>query len=195
MGSKGFSELGEEMELSNAQSKGEKASPSVLLGRRIDLALTLIIMVIAIVFIYLLQSLPIRATFFPWFITISIMCVGTFYLIGKYKAPAKWDDQYVAKQDNPKDQDLGPAYFLAYRDGILRTIFVFFCLVIATFAFGQKFAVPLFLTIMLWTAKENKIVAILSGLFFFVIIEFVFGGLMSINLPVGYVIEWLGLDL
>ena len=46
-------------------------------GRKADWIIAVTIMVIAVVFIWMLQPLPQRATFFPWFITISILIIGT----------------------------------------------------------------------------------------------------------------------
>lgn len=177
----------------NAESEiRDDRQASILLGRRVDLTITLLIMVIAVVFIYLLQSLPERATFFPWFITISIMFVGSIYLTGKVRDPARWDNQYDPEAEAEHvENDLGPAYLVEYRSGVARASITFLLLILVTFAIGPKYSVPIFVTVMLLIGKENKIVAVLSGIFFLVITEYVFGNIMSINLPTGYFIDWL----
>lgn len=175
----------------NAHRDSETQPLSVKFGRRFDLIITLTILITAILFIYMLMDLPERATFFPWFITISIVLVAAIYLTSKYRNPSRWDEQYLPDDENPSDQDLGPAYLIAYGRSILRILLIFLGLVITTLALGQTYAVPLFVVIMLWVGKENKLVAIASGLLFYIIIRFVFGDMMSINLPVGYVIDWL----
>lgn len=170
----------------------KETTSSIILGRRIDWTITTTILIIGILFIFLLQSLPERATFFPWFITISIVVIGSLYMWGKVQKPDRWDEQYASTEDGEEiERDTGPAFMLKYRRGIARTLLYFTLLILSTFVIGPKYAVPLFVTLMLWISKENKIVAILSGLFFWLVIEFIFGRFMSINLPTGYLIDWL----
>ena len=159
-------------------------------GRKADWIMAVTIMVIAVVFIWMLQPLPQRATFFPWFITISILIIGTVYGVGKLRNPARWDAEY-----DPEEEfgDTGPPFLVEFRAGILRALVVFVCLIAGTMAFGPKLAVPVFVTIALWLNKENRIVAVLSGIAFWLAIHFVFGKSMSINLPTGYFTDALGL--
>lgn len=167
---------------------------AIALGRRIDWILTALIVFIAIGFIYMLQSLPQRATFFPWFITISIVVIATTYTIGKLRDPAKWDEHYNPRLgEDDIDVDTGPAFIVDHVQGIIRATVTFVLLVLGTMMIGPVFAVPIFVTISLWLNGENKIVAILSGIGFWMIVHFVFGEFMSINLPTGYLTETLGL--
>lgn len=162
-------------------------------GRRIDWIITVAILVIAVVFIYMLQSLPQRATFFPWFITISILTVGSVYIAGKFRLPGRWDAQYdPATEVEHGEHDTGPAFLVPYRRKILRALAIFLGLAIAAILVGPKFAVPIFVALALWLSGENRTAAVLSGIGFWVVVHFVFGGLMSINLPAGYLCELLG---
>lgn len=165
---------------------------SIQFGRRVDWTIAAIILIIAILFIYMLQSLPERATFFPWFITISIMIVSGIYMYGKIKKPEIWDDLYDPEAElDLAENDIGPPFIVAYKKQIARTLLIFSTLIFVTFLIGPKYSVPIFVTAMLWMSKENKIVAILSGIFFWIVIEFIFGNIMSINLPVGYIFDWI----
>lgn len=163
---------------------------TIRFGRRFDWVIALVIMVIAIGFIAMLQSLPQRATFFPWFITISIMLIGGIYCAGKIRRPDRWDGLYDPEADlDAGDVDTGPVFLFEHRRGILRFIAIFVGLILATMALGPEIAVPAFLAVMLWAGGESRIVAILSGVAFWLAIHFVFGDFMSINLPPGYLTE------
>ena len=166
---------------------------SVRFGRRVDWTLAIIIIVIGIVFIYLLQSLPQRATFFPWFITISIVIVGAVYTIGKWTRPSRWDAQYLPPDGVEEGNvDTGPAYLVPYMGRIVRSMLIFMAAVVAAIMIGPKFAVPIFVTVTLIMGGENKIGALISGVGFFLVIHYVFGEVMTINLPKGVLIEMIG---
>lgn len=180
--------------MSDLKDLPQDSRAAIRFGRQVDWTITIVIMVVAVVFILLLQSLPLRATFFPWFITISILTVGSVYAVGKLRNPARWDAHYdpEAEQEHGEERDTGPAFLVPYRFGILRALAIFIALVLGTIALGPKFAVPIFVTLALWLNGENKIAAVLSGLGFWLVIQFVFGKMMSINLPVGYLTDALG---
>lgn len=162
-------------------------------GRRIDWIITVVILVIAVVFIYMLQSLPQRATFFPWFITISILSVGAVYITGKFRLPGRWDAQYdPATEVEHGEHDTGPAFLVPYGRNILHALGIFLGLTISATLVGPKFAVPIFVALALWMSGENKIAAVLSGIGFWLVVHFIFGRLMSINLPTGYLFELFG---
>lgn len=147
-------------------------------------------MVIAIGFIAMLQSLPQRATFFPWFITISIMLIGGIYCFGKLRHPDRWDGLYDPEETTDQaERDTGPVFMFEHGRGILRAVAIFLGLVAGTLVLGPEIAVPLFLAAMLWTGGERKSVAILSGIGFWLVVHFVFGDAMSINLPSGFLTE------
>lgn len=165
---------------------------AIRFGRRADWIIAAVIMVVAVGFIYLLRNLPQRATFFPWFITISILTVGTAYAVGKLRSPSKWDAQYDPETETEHgEHDTGPAFLVPYMRGIARALAIFAGLVLATIAFGPEFAVPVFLAGSLWIAGENRLVAVLSGAGFWLVIHYVFGSFMSINLPVGFLVAAL----
>lgn len=171
----------------------EERMRAIILGRRADWIITIAIMVLAIIFIYLLQSLPERATFFPWFITTSIMLIGGIYSYGKWKRKDRWDAQYDPQAEvGAAESDTGPAFIVQYWRGIIKSLGTFFALIFATIILGPEFSVPLFVTASLWFNKESKIVAVLSGIGFWLVIHFVFGDFMSINLPTGYLIDLFG---
>lgn len=163
-------------------------------GRRVDWAIHIAIVLIGVLFIWMLQSLPQRATFFPWFITISILIVGTAYGIGKIRYPGKWDGQYdpETEGEHGAEIDTGPAYLVPYKTAILKAFVMFLGLVLFTMAMGSKISVPLFVAFMLWLNGENKIGAVVSGVAFWLAIHFIFFKAMSINLPTGYLTSALG---
>lgn len=168
---------------------------AIAFGRRLDWILTATIVLIAIVFIYMLQDLPQRATFFPWFITISIMIIATSYTVGKLRNPAKWDAHYNPMVDEDEvETDVGPTYIVAHTRGILIATATFIALILATMLIGPLYAVPVFVALSLALNGENKIVALLSGIGFWMVIHFIFGDAMSINLPTGYLTDALGLS-
>lgn len=165
---------------------------AIQFGRTGDWIIAVVIIVSAMLFIYMLWDLPERAVFYPSFITISIMVVGGFYTINKIRRPDAWDAQYDPKIVSAKaDADTGPAYLVPHLRAILRVFAVFIGFVCFTILLGPKFAVPAFVTLALWFNGENKLVAVGSGLVFFLIIHLVFGQFMSINLPIGIVQEYL----
>lgn len=171
----------------------EERRAAIRFGRRGDWIIAVTIMVIAIVFIYLLQSLPVRAKFYPWFITISVMLVGGVYAFIKLRNPAVWDAQYdPAIEMEQGERDTGPAYLVPHLRAVLRVFAVFLALVLAALALGPKIAVPIFVTLALWMNGENKVVAVLSGVAFWLVTHFVFGKAMSINLPAGFLLEVFG---
>lgn len=160
---------------------------AIKLGRRIDWILTAGIVIVAIVFIYMLQDLPQRATFFPWFITAAILLIAAVYSYGKFRKPGKWDAHFAPEIGKDGiEPDVGPTFIIGHKRGILIAVVSFVALVLTTMAIGPEFAVPLFVTVSLALNGENKIVAVLSGVAFWLIIHFVFGDFMSINVPTGY---------
>lgn len=166
---------------------------AIRFGRRFDWIITVTILVIAVVFIYMLQSLPQRATFFPWFITISIVSVGAVYITGKFRLPGRWDALYdPATEIEYGEHDTGPAFLVPYGRNVLRALAIFLGLAIAAILIGPKFAVPIFVALALWLSGENRIAAVLSGIGFWLVVHFIFGRLMSINLPAGYLFELFG---
>ena len=167
---------------------------AIRFGRRADWIITVAILVIAVVFIYMLQDLPQRATFFPWFITICVVLVVLIYSAGKLRDPGRWDLQYdpAAETAHGAEKDTGPPFLVPHRRGILRAIAVFLGVVIASLALGPKIAVPAFVALGLWFNGENKVAAVLSGIAFWAVVHFVFGIMMSINLPPGVLLELLG---
>lgn len=163
-----------------------KRQAAVRFGRRTDWIIALVIMALAVVFIVMLRSLPQRATFFPWFITISIMLVGGFYALTKLRKPDIWDALYDPY--GGPDQgigDTGPAFLVHYGRGILKWLAIFLAVILGAILIGPKYAVPVFVAAALWLGGENKILALASGVAFWMVIHFVFGQAMSINLPIG----------
>lgn len=164
----------------------------ILFGRRADWVIAIFIMVTAIGFIAMLQSLPVRATFFPWFITVAIMVAGGIYAVGKIRRPDRWDGQYDPEVPGDHgERDTGPAFLVEHARGIVRALAIFVALIAATFAVGPEYALPVFITIMLWGAGESRYLAVASGLAFWLVIHFVFGDAMSINLPTGLLTDMI----
>lgn len=112
---------------------------TIRFGRRFDWAITLAIMVIAIGFIAMLQSLPQRATFFPWFITISIMLIGGIYCFGKLRHPDRWDGLYDPEETTDQaERDTGPVFMFEHGRGILRAVAIFLGLVARHLGAGPR---------------------------------------------------------
>jgi len=160
---------------------------SIAFGRRVDWIVSMIILIIGVAFIIMLQSLPGRATIFPWFITISIVFITATYVYGKYRNKAVWDELYDPDtKDGDEMADTGPAFVLAHRRGVLISLGSFLLVVAMTMVLGPEYAVPLFVFGSLLARKENWILSVLSGIGIWVIIHFVFGDMMRINVPVGF---------
>jgi hypothetical protein len=179
--------------VSESENFNQKRQRAIDVGRKIDWIIAISIVLIAITFIFMLFPLPQRATFFPWFITISMVLFGSVYVFHKLRKPNIWDELYSPNpESNSAEIDTGPAYLLPYWGGIFKAFAMFLGVVIAAIAIGPKWAVPLFVTAALWISGERKLLAVGSGLMFWLIVHFVFNKAMSINLPEGLLQEIFG---
>lgn len=173
--------------MSDLNSLSPARQRAISLGRRVDWIITLAILFVAVGFIWMLRDLPHRATAFPWFITVSILAAGGKYAVGKWRNPGAWDDLYDPghEVEHGEELDTGPGYVVPYLRSVLKAFAVFLTLVVSVILFGLDMAVPAFVLLALWLGGEGKVTAILSAVAFWAIVRFVFGTLMSINLPDG----------
>lgn len=153
----------------------------------------------ALAFILMIRNLPFRAVIFPCFISAMILLNALIYSFTKVRDPSVWDSTYypesnqeTQEKDETQEKEIGPDFVLKNKTAVTQAFIAFFVLSGITFLLGQLYATPIFVTGYLWLKGENRILAILSGLSLWALIQFVFIGFMSLNMPAGYILALLG---